>query len=75
MSVLETNEKLCKALGVDLSTSDVVKVVLTIESSKHPVVTVTRYPPDQMLPPFTEEYELIKKDKTDGTTKSQRQTS
>ena len=61
--VIEINERLCKALGIDLSKKDVQKVVLTIEAHEHPVLAVTRYRADQMLPPFTEEYELVKKDK------------
>ena len=40
--VLEVNEKLCEALGVDLSKKDVQKVVLTIKAHEHPVVAVTR---------------------------------
>ena len=38
--------------------------MLTIEAYEHPVVAVTRYRTDQMLPPFTEEYELAMKVKT-----------
>ena len=64
--VLEVNEKLCEALGLDLSKKDVQKVVLTIKAHEHPVVAVTRYRADQMLPPFTEEYELVMKGKTNG---------
>ena len=65
--VFEVNEKLCEALGVDLSKKkDVQKVVLTIKAHEHPVVAVTRYRADQTLPPFTEEYELVMKGKTNG---------